>query len=48
MFKGSGHLFEQFLDVPYEAAVGMTLAIVMLYTSIGDFVSVVRTDVVQC
>jgi SSS family transporter len=47
VFKGSGHLFEQFLDMPYEAAVGMTLAIVMLYTSVGGFVSVVRTDVVQ-
>jgi Na+/pantothenate symporter len=36
-----------FLGVPYETAVGITLIIVMLYTSIGGFVSVVRTDVVQ-
>lgn len=47
IFKGAGNLFEQFLRIPYEAAVGLTLLIVMLYTSIGGFVSVVRTDVVQ-
>ena len=47
IFKGAGHLFEQFLEVPYEVAVGITLVIVVLYTSIGGFVSVVRTDVLQ-
>jgi SSS family transporter len=47
IFKGAGNLFEQFLRIPYQAAVGLTLLIVMLYTSIGGFVSVVRTDVVQ-
>ncbi len=47
IFKGAGNLFERFLTIPYEAAVGLTLVIVMLYTSIGGFVSVVRTDVVQ-
>ena len=47
IFKGAGHLFQMFLGVPYETAVGITLIIVMLYTSIGGFVSVVRTDVVQ-
>ena len=47
IFKGAGNLFEQFLRIPYQAAVGVTLVIVMLYTSIGGFVSVVRTDVVQ-
>ena len=47
IFKGAGHLFEQFLGVPYEVAVGITLAIVVVYTSIGGFVSVVRTDIVQ-
>ena len=47
IFKGAGSLFERFLNIPYEAAVGVTLLIVMLYTSIGGFVSVVRTDVVQ-
>lgn len=47
IFKGAGGLFQMFLDVPYEAAVGITLAIVMVYTSIGGFLSVVRTDVLQ-
>ena len=47
IFKGAGHLFERFLEVPYGVAVGLTLLIVMLYTSIGGFVSVVRTDVIQ-
>jgi SSS family transporter len=47
IFKGSGNLFQRFLDIPYYGAVGLTLVIVMLYTSVGGFVSVVRTDVVQ-
>ena len=47
IFKGAGHLFQFFLNVDYELAVGITLVIVMLYTSIGGFVSVVRTDVIQ-
>ena len=47
IFKGAGHLFEQFLGISYTAAVGLTLAVVVLYTSIGGFVSVVRTDALQ-
>ncbi len=47
IFKGGGNLLQLFLDIPYYAAVALTLVIVMLYTSIGGFVSVVRTDVVQ-
>lgn len=47
IFKGAGNLFQTFFDIRYEAAVGVTLAIVMLYTSIGGFHSVVRTDVLQ-
>ncbi|MDA1074845.1 MAG: hypothetical protein O3A63_08830, partial [Proteobacteria bacterium] len=47
IFKGAGNLFEQFLDVPYWAAVVITLGFVVAYTSIGGFISVVRTDVVQ-
>ncbi len=47
IFKGAGNLFQHFLSIPYWAAVGVTLIIVMLYTSIGGFISVVRTDVVQ-
>lgn len=47
VFKGAGHLFERFAEIPYEAAVGLTLVIVVAYTSVGGFVSVVRTDVLQ-
>ena len=47
IFKGAGHLFQIFLGVPYEIAVGVTLLVVVLYTSIGGFVSVVRTDAIQ-
>ncbi|MBT7335526.1 MAG: hypothetical protein HN856_14200 [Gammaproteobacteria bacterium] len=47
IFKGAGHLFQQFLGVSYGMAVAITLIVVMLYTSIGGFVSVVRTDLIQ-
>ncbi|MCR9278466.1 MAG: sodium/solute symporter [Pseudomonadaceae bacterium] len=47
VFKGAGHLFERFAGIPYEAAVGLTLVIVVAYTWVGGFVSVVRTDVLQ-
>ncbi len=47
IFKGAGHLFALFFDISYEAAVMLALLIVVIYTSIGGFVSVVRTDVIQ-
>jgi len=47
IFKGAGHLFQIFLGVPYEVAVGVTLLVVVFYTSIGGFVSVIRTDAIQ-
>jgi len=47
IFKGTGHLFQMFLNIPYDMGVALTLAIVVLYTSVGGFVSVVRTDVLQ-
>lgn len=47
IFKGAGNLFQYFLGVPYTVAVWVTFVIVMLYTSVGGFVSVVRTDVLQ-
>jgi len=47
IFKGAGNLFQQFFEIPYAVAVAATLLVVMLYTSIGGFVSVVRTDVLQ-
>ena len=47
IFKGAGHLFERFFQIPYDVAIGLALAIVVLYTSVGGFVSVVRTDALQ-
>ena len=47
IFKGVGHIFQAFLGIPYEAAVALNLVIVMAYTSVGGFLSVVRTDVLQ-
>ena len=47
VFKGAGHLFQLFFDIPYEWAVGLVLIIVVAYTSAGGFHSVVRTDVIQ-
>lgn len=47
IFKGAGHLFERFFQVPYDVAIGLALVVVVLYTSVGGFVSVVRTDALQ-
>lgn len=47
IFKGAGNLFQTFFGVSYQTAVAVTLLIVMLYTSVGGFLSVVRTDVLQ-
>jgi SSS family transporter len=47
VFKGIGNLLEVFLDIPYVAAILVVFVVVMLYTAVGGFVSVVRTDVVQ-
>ncbi|MFX3657818.1 MAG: sodium:solute symporter family protein [bacterium] len=47
VFKGAGSVFQMFLGIPYQAAVAVTLLVVMFYTSIGGFLSVVRTDVLQ-
>ena len=47
VFKGAGNLLQVFLNIPYPMAVGVTLAMIVGYTSVGGFLSVVRTDVVQ-
>ena len=47
IFKGSAHLFQIFLDLPYTTAIGIMFVVVLFYTSVGGFVSVVRTDVWQ-
>jgi SSS family transporter len=47
VFKGIGTLLEAFLSIPYAAAVWITFLIVMTYTAVGGFISVVKTDAVQ-
>jgi SSS family transporter len=47
IFKGIGNLLEVFLDVPYKAAIGIVFVVVVAYTMIGGFISVVKTDAVQ-
>lgn len=47
VYKGIGNLFESLLGLSYPQSIGLVLAIVVLYTSVGGFHSVVRTDVVQ-
>lgn len=47
IFKGAGHVLQLFLDIDYEMAVLLTLVIVVAYTSVGGFLSVARTDVLQ-
>ncbi len=47
IFKGSAHLFQIFLGLPYSTSIGIMFVVVLFYTSLGGFVSVVRTDVWQ-
>jgi SSS family transporter len=47
VYKGIGNLVEVFLEIPYKPAIGIVFLVVMLYTLIGGFISVVKTDAVQ-
>ena len=47
VFKGIGNLLEAFLDIPYRSAIVIVFFIVMTYTVLGGFISVVKTDAVQ-
>lgn len=47
IFKGIGNALQIYLGIPYEAAIGLVYAMVVLYTAAGGFISVVRTDVAQ-
>ena len=47
VFKGIGNLLEAFLEIPYKAAIVIVFFIVMVYTVVGGFISVVKTDAVQ-
>lgn len=47
VFKGIGNLLEVFMDLPYRLSIGIVFVVVMLYTMVGGFISVVKTDAVQ-
>ncbi len=47
VFKGIGNLLEVFLDVPYVVAIAFVFVVVLAYTAVGGFISVVKTDAVQ-
>ena len=47
VFKGIGNLLETFLEIQYEVSIVIVFFIVMTYTMIGGFISVVKTDSVQ-
>ncbi len=47
VFKGIGNLLEVFLEIPYKTAIVLVFIIVMVYTVVGGFISVVKTDAVQ-
>lgn len=47
VFKGIGNLLEVFLEIPYRVSIVVVFLIVMTYTMIGGFISVVKTDSVQ-
>ena len=47
VFKGIGNLLEIFLEIRYEVSIIIVFFVVMMYTMIGGFISVVKTDSVQ-
>ncbi len=47
VFKGIGNLLETFMDIPYKVSIALVFVVVMLYTAVGGFISVVKTDAVQ-
>jgi SSS family transporter len=47
VFKGIGNLLETFLQIRYEVSILIVFFVVMAYTMIGGFISVVKTDSVQ-
>ena len=47
VFKGIGNLLEVFLEIPYKLSIVVVFFVVMTYTMVGGFISVVKTDSVQ-
>ncbi len=47
VYKGIGNLLQASLQVPYSLAIAIVFVVVMAYTAVGGFISVVKTDAVQ-
>jgi len=47
VFKGIGNLLQIFMNIPYPIAIVIVFFVVMAYTAVGGFISVVKTDAVQ-
>jgi len=47
VFKGIGNLLEVFMEIPYELSIVIVFFVVMTYTMVGGFISVVKTDALQ-
>ena len=47
VFKGIGNLLETFMEIPYKISIGLVFIVVVVYTAVGGFISVVKTDAVQ-
>lgn len=47
VFKGIGGLVQSFLGIPYGTAIVVVFVVVVGYTMVGGFISVVKTDAVQ-
>lgn len=47
VFKGIGGMLSAYLDIGYRLAIALVFLIVVAYTAVGGFISVVKTDVVQ-
>ncbi len=47
IYKGIGNLLEAFLQIDYVVSIVIVFLIVMSYTAVGGFISVVKTDAVQ-
>jgi SSS family transporter len=47
IYKGIGSALESFLGISYGTALLLVLIVTMVYTAMGGFVSVIKTDVVQ-
>lgn len=47
VFKGIGNLIETFLHIRYGVSIIIVFFIVMTYTMVGGFISVVKTDAIQ-